>query len=270
MEGDAGAEQQLARVGGQACERDLGELASSFARAEDEQDPAAAQRPRVGERAQEAGVVERRRTQPGRLFSVGAGEPVGVWGEACRLAAHDDLDGVGERVQEAGEGGDERELLVGAAQLEARPLRGQEAAVAAVGELDEAACEHAPDGDVERGEPRLPRGAPGSRAGSPSGASSCRFGVSAKRASASASWSPESPSWRSSASNAAAGGDKQRRRGRERCRQQRGEEQEGAVGGDGGAGEERELLAGEAEGEPVLELDVGGHLHRRHLDHPSE
>ena len=33
---------------------------------------------------------------------------------------------------------------------------------------------------------------------------------------------------------AAAGGDEQRRCGRERCRQQRGEQQEAAVGGDGG------------------------------------
>ena len=47
VQGDVGAEQQLGCVGGEAGERDLGELAPSFARAEHEHDAAAVQRPRL-------------------------------------------------------------------------------------------------------------------------------------------------------------------------------------------------------------------------------
>src|SRR5207244_203004 len=75
--------------------------------------------------------------------------------EACLLAEDADLDRVGARVEEALEAGDEGGLLVRVSQLEARALRADQQAVAALGELEQAASEHAPDRNVERGEPWL-------------------------------------------------------------------------------------------------------------------
>jgi hypothetical protein len=64
----------------------------------------------------------------------------------------------------------------------------------------------------------------------------------------------------------AADRNQQGRCGRERCRQQRRKQQEGAVGADRGRGEQRELFAGEPECEPVLEFDVGRQLDGSHLE----
>ncbi len=57
-------------------------------------------------------------------------------------------------------------------------------------------------------------------------------------------------------------GNEHRRDYSNRGRQQRPEEQIGAVGADGGGGEEAELAGGKTEGELVLELDIGWHLDR--------
>ncbi len=55
-------------------------------------------------------------------------------------------------------------------------------------------------------------------------------------------------------------GERERRGGGDRERQWRNRRREGvaAVGGQRGCEQEQQLAGGEAEGEPVFELDVGG------------
>lgn len=62
--------------------------------------------------------------------------------------------------------------------------------------------------------------------------------------------------------------DDHRRRERDRCRQERSDDQERSVPADSGDSEERELLAGEPEREPVFEFDVGRDFYGRHLRSP--
>jgi hypothetical protein len=78
-------------------------------------------------------------------------------GEVDLVGADEDLDRVGERVQEAGEAGDEGGLLLGASQEETGAVRGEQLAEAAACEFDESASEDAADGDVERRGARLAR-----------------------------------------------------------------------------------------------------------------
>lgn len=156
-EGDACAGEQLARLHRPAVERRLGQLGPTFSRAQHEHDPPPVERALLRERPQVAGVVARCPPQPirvrrGRLLDLFC-----LRGERHRLAADVDLHGLVEGVEEAGEGGDERRLLGRAAQLEAGCAGGEEAAVAAVCEFDQAAAQDAPEREVERRDPRLPR-----------------------------------------------------------------------------------------------------------------
>jgi hypothetical protein len=157
LEGDLGAAQQLDRVGGEPAERQLGKLGLAFARTQHEHDPPAQQRLRLAERAQEAGVVERRPPQPGGLRAGRLRDLLGLRAQAGLLAADADLDRVGCGVEEALEAGDEGGLFVRASQLEARAAGDEQQAVAALGEFDQAVGEHAPDRNVERGEAGLAR-----------------------------------------------------------------------------------------------------------------
>jgi hypothetical protein len=102
-------------------------------------------------------VVERRRAQPWLLRFGRLDDLIGLRLEACLCALDADLNRLGERIQKAGEGGDERGLLVGASQLETRRLRTEQQAVTRVGQLDEPRCEDAADRDVERSDPWLTR-----------------------------------------------------------------------------------------------------------------
>jgi len=63
-ERDIGALQQLARLAGAACERDLGKLRAALTRAEHEHDAPPVQGVRLAELAQERGVVERCSLEP--------------------------------------------------------------------------------------------------------------------------------------------------------------------------------------------------------------
>lgn len=101
-------------------------------------------------------MVEGRRAQGGQLRGGGL-DLGGLRLETCLFASDDDLNRLGERVEETREGGDERGLLVGASQLETRRLRAEQEAVARVGQLDEPGCEDAADRDVERCDPLLTR-----------------------------------------------------------------------------------------------------------------
>ena len=157
-ERDVGALQQFARLAGAACERHLGELCAAVTRAEHEHDAAPVQGVGLAELAQERGVVERRTLEPG---SGGVGDCcfdlVCVWAQRDPFASDVELHGLGETVEEALEGGDERCLFGRASQFEAGAARAEQAAVAAVCEFDQSACEDATDRDVERRRLRLTR-----------------------------------------------------------------------------------------------------------------
>jgi len=149
--------QQFARLAGAACERDLGKLHAAVTRAEHEHDAAPVQGVRLAELAQERGVVERRTLEPCADVSDCGFDLVRVWAQRDPFASDVELHGLGETVQEALEGGDERCLFGRASQFEAGAPRAEQAAVAAVCELDQPAFEDTTDGNVESGRLRLPR-----------------------------------------------------------------------------------------------------------------
>ena len=102
--------QEFARLACTACERDLGELGAWLARAEHEQDSPSLQRVRVAELTKEAGVVERRGFESRASLS-GCFDLFCVGAQRDAFAADVELHGLGEAVEEAFEGGDERCLL---------------------------------------------------------------------------------------------------------------------------------------------------------------
>jgi hypothetical protein len=158
-ERDVGSLQQFARLAGAACERDLGKLRAAVARAEHEHDAPPVQGVCLAELAQERGVVERRTLEPCGCRDVAdrGFDLVRVWAQRDPFASDVELHGLGETVEEALEGGDERCLFGGASQFEAGAARAEQAAVAAVCEFDQPAFEDATDGNVESGRLRLPR-----------------------------------------------------------------------------------------------------------------
>jgi hypothetical protein len=119
LQRDLGAAEQLRRLAGQAGERGLGELLWLFAAVQDEQDASPLERAAVGEGAEEAGVVERRRAQAGRMLGGAVCDQAGLRLQAGAFAADADLDAAAERVEEARKGGNEGCLFVCASQLEA-------------------------------------------------------------------------------------------------------------------------------------------------------
>jgi hypothetical protein len=185
-------------------------------------------------------------------------ELVHLLAQVGRLAADEDRDRLRERVQKARERLDERRLLLDASQREARPGRSQKQPEAlAAGKLDQPRAKDAAHRQVDRGQ----RGR-GRRTGK-------RHRQALRCEHAPARLGEEAPSGkrepvtgetiplaeRERRPNERYG---RRRRGGERERKLRADEREEAVGDDRRRREDRELARGQAEGEPVLELDVRG------------
>lgn len=193
-------------------------------------------------------------------------ESFGLRVEGDLLAADQELDRLVEAVEEAREGGDECGLLRGRAELEAGAVRGQESAVRPVAELDEACVEDACDGEVEWCDAR-PRRAPGERVGEPVGGEHLVFGGDEVAGCGERELVAAEAVAADERERQAGCGDEPCDRDRERDREHEHEAEQlvDAVGDDGGAGEDEELLAGEPERESVFEVDVGGHFDRDRL-----
>jgi hypothetical protein len=71
LECNIGAAQQLDRLRGEPGERDLGEVGLPFARTQHQHDSSPLQRLRLAKRTQEAGVIEPRLAQAGRVVRSG-------------------------------------------------------------------------------------------------------------------------------------------------------------------------------------------------------
>ena len=232
--------------------------------AQHDQHLAAQQVPSGGQVGQEGGVAAGRGLQ-GRVRQAGRGVEQGVdaRGEVDRLGPHQDLDGLGERVEQAGEAGHQRFLLGRGAQAEGDRAGPADDGQPVGAEVDDPVGADPGEREAQRrratGRRSRPRNA--GAAGTPSGAGTSRCGARWWRQAAATHRSAATPSNRPRASMAATaptgtattpydGGGHDVAGG-------------GVAGpqGDGGDSQDGELAGGQAGEQLVGPLDVGGDAH---------